>query len=203
MSARRKVTLKEGATPSPSKKFKFFTPERSLSSDDHHTNKLERLTEPILRCSLRDFTTVQGIELFPVTKCGLEKTIIIFQSLCHVPVGFPLRLNYVSNILMAAELGNLFDDLQYALEHIDRSCNKQSLYLNAPISEEILWKASRMFQMTHMDFLMPKADSFLEEGCRDKLYGSQKDTIQVTVFSMNGPLPYLKATLKCRSCGSR
>ena len=209
ISAKRKLNLKDDKTPSPAKKFKFFTPERfrspssSSKSDNNHPNKLEKLTKPILECHLSDFTSVKGIELYLITKCGLEKTMMVFQSLCHVPEGFPLRLNYVSNILVAAELDSLFDDLQLALQHIDKFCYKQSVYLNVPVSKEILWKASILFKITHMGFLMPKAETCLEDGCGGKLYGSQKDSIQVTVFTMNGPMPYLKVTLKCRSCGSR
>lgn len=205
-SARKKLKWQENVTPSPSKKLKFFTPERCLSpaADRNHQGKLvDRLREPILQCKLMDLTTVQGMEIFLVTKLGLEKTMLLFQSLGHVPEGFPLRMSYVSNILVSAGLENEFEDLQYTLQHIDKLVCQDSTCLNGPISRDHLWKTSEMFKTTHMGFVMTKAECCLEEGCCGKLYGSQKDTIQVTVFTMNGPIPYLKATLKCRSCGSR
>lgn len=206
-SVKKKLVLQEPATPSP-KKFKFFTPERLrpvniVSATNYNESELEmtRVKESITKCKIGQLLSVAGIETYLTSQCGLNKAMLIFQSLYHVPVGFPQRIEYVTNILVTGGLKEHFVDLKDALQHIDNICNSQSY--SAPISEELLWKTSLMVQKTHMGFLMPKVEMCLEEGCRGKLYGSKKDTIQVTVFTLNGPVPFLKATLSCRKCRSR
>lgn len=214
------------STPSPSKKFKFFMPQERCPSPvtpnaskkqlfapeiclsptpstSHGGNKLamSMVKETILKCDIEELTSVQDIELFLVTQCGLQKAMLLFQGLSHVPTGFPKRLQYVSNILVAGGLEGCFKDLMDTLQHVDKICNVSDF--NVPISREVLWKTSQVFKMTHMGFLMTKADSCLEKGCNGKLYGRQKETKQVTVFTLNGPMLFLKANLSCKSCGTR
>lgn len=98
-SVKKKLVLEEStSSPSPSKKFRFFTPPRFLSvspSDSCKLKQISALKESILKYRLDELTLPEEIEMLLVAKCGLAKAMLLFQALCHVPAGFPQRLDYV------------------------------------------------------------------------------------------------------------
>lgn len=194
--------------PTPTKRPRYFMSPRFTPNVSSNSmpglKKLTEMKEAILKHTLEELKTGEDIELFLVAKCGLNNAMLIFQSLNHVPVGFPQRLEYVSNILVAGGLIKYFqsiDELNQCIKYINDTCDVRKF--DSRVSDEVLWKATNMFKTAHMGFIMSKADSCLEKGCSGKLYGRQKDTIQVIVYTLNGPVPYLKTTLACRKCGAR
>ena len=166
--------------------------------------KIPDLKKQILQQTLKQLDTIDKVELFLVAKCGLKDAMLIFQSLNHVPSRFPQYLDYVCNILVAGGVSKHFsaiDELKETLLYISDtySVNK----FDSPLPDDILWEATNTFGTSHLGFVLTKAEACLEDGCHGKLYGRKKDAVQVTVYTLNGPLPFLKTTLVCRKCESR
>ena len=69
------------------------------------------------------------------------------------------------------------------------------------LNSDILWTASKNSGEPILIFLLPKVEICLE--CSNKVYSSTESVTRITYFTLNGPVLGLKASLRCKHCGTR
>ena len=68
---------------------------------------------------------------------------------------------------------------------------------------DLQWRASMDKKQPWLAFLLPPVNTRLVDHCSGKLYGQSNDVRMVTIYTLQGPKPGLKAKLSCRSCDAR
>lgn len=182
---------------SPHKRPRYFTPVRMKKQESQFSN-FRRFIDQLV---FSEINNASDLLLALSAKFGTDFTTIAIQAIKHVPAKFPNRWIYISNIVKVINATCTDVQLNLILKHINTIVNVD-IHTGA-VPEETLWDATYLNKRTHMAFLVTKVDTCMVKGCGGNLFGSSKDTTDVTVFTLRGPVPYLKATLKCKNCCTR
>jgi hypothetical protein len=106
----------------------------------------------------------------------------------------------MTNIMRSIEpdfTEELMSSLGEALGRISQGSKDETPLTMASIKQH-LWKASRDNNMPYMGFYMPRVKYHcLFTDCESPLYSAKSSETCITVFTMDGPLPCLKASLRC------
>ena len=130
---------------------------------------------------------------------GYSEILQVHSILQRIPKNFTNRLKYFSEISkFVTNFNGVSED---TIKKIAACLDRQHIPLCNV--DDVLWLASRERKTPYMFFLAPVTDVCIDNGCGEKLYGSDKEVTTVTLFDMSGPVPGLKCVLFCKACGSR
>ncbi len=119
----------------------------------------------------------------------------------HVPRSFPNRSHYVRNIYQATvqqgdtDTDRLDSFIQCLLKH------EENIDVDPCDYAGKLWKAATKLKDSCMKFYLPNITECQKCHCKT-LYSSTKSVTNITVYTLQGPIPCKKAALVCRKCNT-
>ena len=127
------------------------------------------------------------------------KQLLVGQALNLVPRTFKSqRITYIRNIL--TQFDAVYKDMSEndicALVCEVEGHDEFLKYIGTPCTE-LLWKATLTTSIPHMKFLAPPTDTCYN--CRNPLQSHNSPSV-ILCFTIQGPLPALKITLRCTQC---
>ena len=117
----------------------------------------------------------------------------------HIPVSFPGRHKLISDIvsnscfIVPSNFYEILACVDSKISHIQSGAGTIPTQL-----QEMLWDASLKLKRPLLTFVMPKVTTCIRGTCRGQLYSHVDMVTAVTVHTLNGPLPGLKAAKRCR-----
>eukprot|EP00105_Crassostrea_gigas_P020716 XP_011439576.1 PREDICTED: uncharacterized protein LOC105336802 isoform X2 [Crassostrea gigas] len=172
------------------KKRKFWTPKSPKK------NEVEPVRDMLRGISISRTQSCDETALIIIAKHGFEKFVTLRSACHHVPATFPNRVTFIKNIVFDLNIPGC------EVEEFAASCyaTKQTgVDQMTDIFQSQLLKASSHFGEPYMVFQVPNVDSCLF--CGGMVYGEKP--ARVTIFTLQGPFPGLKSSLKCRRCHAR
>lgn len=129
---------------------------------------------------------------------GIHGYVTLRETLQHIPAGFlSYRNQYVANILSVCMKKDVsVADVKQYLSWLHDS-ETYSFNDSPPI--DLLWQVTFRFQYPHTLFLAPPVTDCLL--CMAPLQTHHSPSV-VTCYTLQGPLPAAKITLRCRNCGT-
>jgi hypothetical protein len=120
----------------------------------------------------------------------------------HVPTNFPKRIDLISDIVESF-VGCRTDVniISNFVQHCPTTGLSGDQLAVADRIWHVLWKVSNV-KMTYHNLFIPNVSSCLIPECNGSLSATDSPST-MTVFTMKGPLPGLKALLKCCVCHAR
>ena len=189
------VSKREVANPkSESSRAKFFKFDDSYIDQD-----LKQLFTEVNNKSKDCLSSIvdSGILLSTlVTTLGYSIFQRLVSAIHHVPEHFPDACTLICNIVNVDDNCLSVPQTEYLVPFV-RKLNLPSDF--SSISDDIMWKCQSKYKQPFHHFLVPPVTTCIE--CMGTLYSYNKTF--VTVFTLNGPLPAQKLTLRCKKgCGS-
>lgn len=132
-----------------------------------------------------------------VCKFGFKTICSLVKAIDTVPVRFPSRNSYISNIVNC--YGPTGVNIEFLVEVLNHF-HDELKYVSCTEHDQILWDTTAKHNEPHNAFLLPPVEHCIHNGCDGALYVHYK--CFATLFSMNGPIPAQKATLRCRECNT-
>lgn len=172
------------------KKRKFWTPKSPKK------NEVEPVRDMLRGISISRTQSCDETALIIIAKHGFEKFVTLRSACHHMPATFPNRVTFIKNIVFDLNIPGC------EVEEFAASCyaTKQTgVDQMTDIFQSQLLKASSHFGEPYMVFQVPNVDSCLF--CGGMVYGEKP--ARVTIFTLQGPFPGLKSSLKCRRCHAR
>ena len=122
---------------------------------------------------------------------GITGAITLAQSASSVPEHFSDRISYIQNIVNIG-CGKKFIQIQFLISLVDA----------LPCSKDLLRQVSEKTSVVHTAFLAPPVSRCILPECRQASLSRPHPPIHATIFTLNGPLPALKCSLRCNKCAT-
>ena len=128
---------------------------------------------------------------------GINGYVALVQAIQHVPDGFlTYRNQYIANILtIATRMDIQASDVKHYIEMLHEA-NTSIAPGKLPV--DLLWKATFEYDFPHTLFLAPPVITCLH--CAGTLQIHHAPSV-IICYTLEGPLPAAKITLRCRHCG--
>lgn len=151
--------------------------------------------------SLVHGSTADDVFTSLVSQFGFKVVCSLAKAIHTVPVKFPCRNEYISNIVNChGPTGVTAGNIDFLVEVLN-GFPDEIKSVNLSQNDQILWDTTAKHDVPHNAFLLPPVEHCIHEGCdRGALYVQYKCC--VTLYTMNGPIPAQKATLRCSECNS-
>ena len=128
---------------------------------------------------------------------GIGGYIALIQAIQHVPGGFfGYRYQYMANMLAIATKTDI--QASNVKHYIDMLPESSTDIAAGKLPLNLLWKATFKYNFPHTLFLAPPVVTCLR--CAGTLQTHHSPSV-IICYTLDGPLPAAKITLRCRQCG--
>ena len=155
-----------------------------------HSKDDSTVSQPIHDVSTSAANNSQIIDLI-----GIYGYITLVQALELIPESFlSNRCQYIANILSVATNATVtVPDVMLYLDML-----KSDICITGTPPSDLLWEVTFQYGFPHNLYLGPPVTTCLS--CQAPLQSHHAPSV-VTCYTLGGPLPAVKITLRCRDCG--
>lgn len=147
---------------------------------------------------IRSDTSEEATTSRIVNNIGVKGFNLLVQLSNHIPQSFKSLKVQCSQHILTTGCKRIFEDeeVQQLLADVDSIPELNSEIFGKP-PDTILWEATHAYGLPMLAFLGPPVTNCLS--CNSPLQENHRPT-SVVCYTLDGPIPALKITLRCRAC---